>query len=116
MTKREYKRQAEYRRQAEEATMNLRTSGSALMRRLREILTGKEVDPQKTALVGIHVDEVYSHAGGSLVLPNGDAVGFSLTWSDTSIDRAHLSHWFVDNDSPSRVIGRQLLERESGTA
>ncbi len=112
MTKRERNRQLEFRRQAEEATRTLRTGTSPMMCRLRDVLAEKGVDPLRTALIGIQVDDLHAHAGGTLVLPSGDAVGFGFEWDGKTVDQAELSQWFVDNDDPCRAIGQELLERE----
>ncbi len=112
MTKRERSRKIEFRRQAEEATRSLRTGDSALMRRLREVLTGKGIDPIRSALIGVQVDDLYHHAGGSLVLPNGDLIVFGFDWGGSTMDRAELTIWFVDNDATSRSAADEILEEE----
>ena len=112
MTKRERNRQIEYRRQAEEATRNLRIGTSPLMVRIRKLPTEKGVDPGETIMIGLALDELYSHGGGELVLPDGDAVVFSLKWDGKNMGQAELGQWYVDNEVPSRATGLELLERE----
>lgn len=70
------------------------------------------MDPLKVALIGIQVDQLYSHAGGELVLPGGDAIAFAFEWANTTAEAANLTQWHLDNDIPARAIGLKLLEQE----
>jgi len=113
VTKRRKAREFEFRRQVEEATRNLRKSTSPLFRRLRELIEGKGIDPSKSALVGIQVDELYAHCGGELTSPNGDHFAFDIKWPDGHMEHAELTQWFKCNDALGRSIGRDWLERET---
>lgn len=84
------------------------------MYRLRDLLAERQLDVAKTVCVGAFDDYLDKYMG-VLVLPDGQAIEFSLDFSETPKRQAKLSHWGpVAKDYYVERIeaGRELLGRE----
>ena len=75
-----------------ELTKLMRSSDNLFWERLRFLLKEKDIDPSSTVLAMSHEDDECFEFG-ILVLPNGEAIQYGISYLNRTIEEAEIIEW-----------------------
>ena len=78
--------------EVQQLTQLLRCGEDPLWFRMRELLRARGIEPSETALAVAHEDDERFEFG-VLVLANGTAIQYGLSYLDSQIENAEFSEW-----------------------